>query len=584
MGRPRTSEAEALERRRRERDPNGGAVVDMRIDIEFNGELVLSFGGRWDRRLEEYDGEAETGVIFTPHAGQMPAVEWFKGWLGVHAGRRDDPPPMPEDIDDFDISTDPSEVFSSLFAGGRRGGKTRIGAVFCAGYAVQFADAIVWVVNPSAEKHDEVRRYMSTLLAPEWVTRETADGWELVNGSIIALKSGYVGADPDAIKEGEAHLIWLNEGQKMAQRVYTVARGAIADHSGLVLICANPPVEAKDEQWVGDFGAEAAAGKRASVYLHFNPMNNPFINRRALLSMKRELDERTFRIEILGEFLPPADTVAYNWSRTPEIGNERAMPQIGDPYWIDVTAEFLEMEDEGAGFTNLVGMDFQINPHIGGPVYRIYAPRSEEPTRKNVVAWIVDEIILDGADELEWAYHAKEERGYDPETTMIIGDATGEYQHTRRRQADSPPPEWTGKGSYDILRQGGFMHIRPPSRRIRRKNPDVIDRVRSFQSLIENAMHERRLFADPDRAPKTCKAIRGWKNVHGKPSRIQLEAHIGDAASYPIIRLFPRILRSDKTGGVDTVTKQLDREHSKPSFLGPPPAAPRRRGRRERGL
>jgi hypothetical protein len=576
----RATEHAYLEQRRRERDPGGGGIVDMRIDIDFGGETLLTVGGRWDRRLGEFDGEAESGIVIEPHPGQIPTVMWFKSWLAVHAGRRDHPPKLDNDalaqLEEGIV--DPTEAYSALFAGGRRGGKTWIGALICAAYAVHFPDAIVWVVNPNDQKHDEVRRYISALLAPDWVSREThAEGWELVNGSAIMLKSAYVGTDPDAIKEGEAHIVWMNEGQKMKKRVYTVARGAIADHSGLVVICANPPVEAKDQQWIGDFAADSQNGRQMSVYQHFNPLDNPFVNRMALLSLKREVDIRTFRIEVLGEFLPPAETVAYNWIRTKE-GNERRMPEPDDPHWVDVTVDFLEQEEEGEQIHNIVGMDYQVHPHMGGPVFRVYAPRGERATRENVVVWGVDEIVLEG-DEAEWAHYAKTEKKYNPEITWIVGDGTGEYQHSRRGDSDQPP-EWKGRGSFDILRSCGFWRIVPPSRRIRRNNPDVRDRVRAFTSMIETATKTRRLFMDPERCPKTCKSIREWPTVHGKPSRIHEAAHLGDATSYPIIRLFPRILRSEKPGPVEPRPTDRVEATSRPKFLGPPPRSnPRDRNR-----
>lgn len=586
MGRRQSEQAE-LERLRRARDPGGEALVDMRIDVIWEDQIVLSVGGRWDRNLEDYDGEAESAVEVYPHAGQIPTLEWFIAWMGVHAGRREDPPALDDDaldkLEQHMIQED--EVFSAMLAGGRRGGKTWFAAVICALYAVQFPNAIVWVVNPNDQKHDEVRRYMSQLLAPEWIARETvAEGWELVNGSAIMLKSAYVGTDPDAIKEGEAHLVWMNEGQKMAKRVYVVARGAVVDSSGLVLICANPPVEAKDQQWVGDFAADAQAGRQMSCYRHFNPLDNPHINRMALLALSREVDERTFRIEVLGEFLPPSNMVAYNWIRTGD-GNERKMPQPGDPHWIDVTAQFLRMEDEGDDLEDMIGMDFQVHPWMGGPVYRFFAPIDQAPTRENVVMWGVDEIVIEG-DELAWCEEAKG-KGYDPETTLICGDATGEYQHSRRSSTDQPPPEWEGKGSYDMLKQGGFLHIVPPSRRMRRKNPDVRDRVRAMTSMIEAGLKKkrRRLFLDPDLCPKTCKSIREWPNVHGKPSRVHEAAHLGDGASYPIVRIFPRVLRSEKPGPVPTVKDRVDLAPPRHRFLGPPPRAGRRNPRdRNKGL
>jgi hypothetical protein len=571
MPRRGSSIAEQMERRRRERDPGGGAVVDMRIDVMHGSDLLLSVGGSWDRRLGEYDGEAETGVVSRVHAGQVPTTVWFRSWLAAHVERRVTPPSLEE----AEIDTDPAHVYSALLAGGRRGGKTWWGALACAIYAVAFPGAIVWIVNPSDTKHDEVRRYMSNLLAPSWIARQTqAEGWELINGSVLALKSAYVGADPDAIKEGEAHLIWMNEGQKMAERVYVVGRGAIVDHSGLVLVCANPPVEARDQQWVTDFAADAQAKRRASIYHHFNPLDNPHINRPALLAMKAETDDRAFRIEVLGEFLGPADAVCYGWIRSE---NERPMPQADDPRWEDVTAEFLLLAELGDGIRNLPGLDFQRIPYIGGPIYRFFVERRKPLTRDTVVAWIIGEIALDGGDELDWCRAAKA-AGYEPDVTMIVGDGTGEYQHSRRGSMDSEPPEWHGRGSFDIIRMGGFMNIVRPDPKVRKNNPHIVDRVRAFNSMICSGTGARRLFADPDRAPLTCAAIRDWRNVHGKPSRTQDAAHLCDGASYPIIRLFPRILRSGTTGSVDPVVQRVDVPQPADQ-LGPPPA---QRGRKSR--
>lgn len=594
------SEAAFLEKRRREHETGEARFIDMRIDVVVGDTAVLRAGGRWDKRagaydpVDEYEGgievpnpdACETAITVRPHPGQLEALEWFISWLAVHAGRRNDPPKCDEEaLKRLEESIcRPDEVFAALLAGGRRAGKTWDAALFCAVYAVMFAGAIIWVVNANDQKHDEVRRYLGAILAPEWIDRETyADGWELINGSAIMLKSAYVGADPDAIKEGEAHLVWMNEAQKMAERVYVVARGATSDHSGLVLLCANPPVQAKDQQWVGDFAADAQAGRRMAVYWHFDPLQNPHINRLALLSLKHELDERAYRIEVLGEFLPPEDSVVYNWIRTRD-GNERPAPEPDDPNWLDVTEEFLRMEEIGDGYTDMPGIDFQVHPHMGGPVYRFFMPRkARKPTRENVVMWGVDEIVVEG-DEAEWCAEAKR-KGYSSETTIIVGDGTGEYQHSRRASVDSPPPEWRGKGSFDVIKMCGFRNIIRPDPRIKRNNPDVRDRCRALTSMVCNTNKVRRYFLDPLRCPKTAKALREWPTVHGKPSRTHEAAHLGDGASYPVVRLFPRKLRSEKPGQVDPIIERVDLPMAKPRFLGPPPASTRRNPRdRSRGL
>lgn len=572
---PARSTNDVIERRQREREDGGDRYVPLAIRFVIDGKTLLAAGGQWDRRLDDFDGPATTGIVLRIHAGQREAVAWFAEWLDAHEERRDRPPEL-IDGDTVEIDTDPAHAYAALFAGGRRAGKSWIGVALAVCYAIRFPGAIVWLVSPADTKHDEIRRYIASTVAGAWLDSETAQGWELCNGSRLMLKSGY---DPEALKEGQAHLILLNEGQKMSRRAYTVARGAIVDTAGCVIVCSNPPVEAKDQQWVSDFAAEAEAGKRAGVYFHFDPRRNPHIDQRALLAMSAELDERTYAIEVLGEFRAAADAVAWNWNR---LANERPAPLEAD-----VTAMFLSGIGEGDGIKQVVGLDVQRIPYIGGPIYRFYGL----PFLDTVIAWIVGEVVLDGGDEIDFCA-ALGDAGLDPKDTLIVCDASGRYQHSRRRNADSPPPEWKGRGSFDLIRGEGFTRIVPPDRR-RNRNPEIVDRVRAFTSMIATGTGVRRLFADPDKAPRTCNAIREWKTVHGVASRTQDVAHLGDGASYPIVRLFPRVLRSDRISGnrraVTPDANPIERAaviaaSSDDRILPLRRGAPVRRGARGRGL
>jgi hypothetical protein len=576
----RRSIDDIIERRRREHDAAGERFVDLAIRFELDDEPLLEAGGRWDRRLDDFDGQAESGVVVRIHPGQRAAVAWFAAWLDAHADRRDSPPPLPEGaLDaDFVLDTDPTTVYSAMFAGGRRAGKTWIAVALAVAYAVRFPGAIVWLVSPADTQDDELRRYATSTIAPEWRDRETADGFDLCNGSRILFVSAY---NPESLKNGEAHLVVLNEGQRMQQRAFVLARGAIVDRSGLVIVCANPPVEAKDQQWVSDFAAESQGGRRAAFYLHFNPLDNPHIDRAALLALKFEVDERTYDIEVLGKFLASKDAVAYNWNR---LENERPTPTRGD-----VTSMFCSLVEEGDGILQVVGLDVQRIPYIGGPVYRFFG----SPNRDSVLAWIVGEIVLDGGDEVDFCA-AVREAGYLPESTLIVCDASGRWQHSRRGSVDAPPPEWRGRGSFDIIRGEGYTRIVVPDRR-QKRNPHIVDRVRAFTSMI-CAGGVRRLFVDPVAAPRTAKALREWKTVNGNASRSQYEAHLGDGASYPIIRFFPRILTADKKPrdpapapprSPDEAARQVvERANvaagAKPLTLGSfrPPPSPRGRGSR----
>lgn len=592
-----TSVEAAIERRMRERTTGEGRYVDLAIDFVLIEEgaandnrppvelPVYASGGRWDRRLLEFDQDAASSLVVRMHPGQRRALEWFRSWIEAHKERRSAPPAMPNfDGEDIEIDSEPSRVYSALFAGGRRAGKTWIAVAIAVLYAITFPDSIVWIVSPNDGKHDEIRRYMLSTVAEQWLDRETAFEYDLINGSQIILKSGH---DPDLLKEGKANLVILNEGQMMKPRTYTVARGAIVDQSGLVIVCANPPVGSKDHQWVTDFAAEAAAGRRAAVYVEFNPLLNPHIDRAALMSMSAELDERSFAIEVLGQFRGPKDAVAYNWVR---LENEKP---VDLSVYEDVTSQFLESIGEGPGITTIVGLDVQRIPYIGGPWYRFYVPRGTQPTVDNVCAWIVGETVLEGGDEVDFCAGLATS-GLDPATTLIVCDATAEYQHSMRRLSDQAPPEWSGRGSFSIIRGEGYTKIVPPDRRMRRKNPAIADRIRAFNSMICSGQGVRRLFADPVKAPKTCAAIRDWRQKHGAPSRTQEVAHLGDGASYPMIRLFPRRLRAgpkstNPRAVQDPVASRVDRVAPEPARFPSdqrikPSSRGDRRGSRTRGL
>lgn len=553
-------------------------LVDMCIEFAFEEDPnvpLLTVGGKWDpqepsddgKRLGNYrntmrrgipdaspDIEPESAVHVLVHPGQLRGLQWFKRWLAKHRERRQNPPKIAGERIVIDLdeilaeikSVDESEVYSALFAGGRRSGKTWLAGALALAYAVEFPDSIVWLVSKNEGKHPEMRRYIVDHLDVSWVEREVELQWTLINGSVIELRSAH---DPEALKRGEAHFVLLNEGQTMTKRAYTVARGAVVDHAGIVLICANPPTERGDQGWITDFAAKAMSGRQASVYIEFNPLDNPHIHIESLLALAHEVDERTFEIEVLGLFRGPKDAVVYNWIRTE---NERKPPRA-----FDITEAFMREVNEGEGIRHVVGLDVQRFPHIGGPVYHFFG---ETPDPESVRAWIVDEVVFEGGDE-EMFCQGLLAKGYLPDETLIICDASGRYQATKRVSVEAMPQAPRGRGSFDIIREAGFYRIVPPDRKLL-TNPHIVDRMRAFTSLVKagktRGVGLRRLFADPDRAPKTCEAIRDWRTLHGLPHRQQEAAHLGDAASYPISRLFPRRLKAGKTGEVDPVAARVD--------------------------
>jgi hypothetical protein len=277
-----------------------------------------------------------------------------------------------------------------------------------------------------------------------------------------------------------------------------------------------------------DFAAEAQSGRRAAVYLHFNPLDNPHIDRAALLALKFEVDERTYQVEVLGMFLASGKRVAYNWNR---LENERPTPTRGD-----VTDAHDSLAEEGDGIAQVVGLDVQRIPYIGGPVYRFFGRRSRQRAR-------VDRRRSRARRRRRGRFLrcGLRDAGYLPESTLIVCDASGRWQHAVAAPSTRRRPSGKAAARFDIIRGEGYTRIVVPPDRRQKRNPHIVDRVRAFTSMI-CAGGVRRLFCDPVAAPRTAKALREWKTVNGAASRSQYEAHLGDGASYPIIRFFPRRL------------------------------------------
>lgn len=541
------SQTELIERRRAEADPRSGErYLDLAIACYAEddtgartSELLCRVGGRWDRRRKRYAGAAERGRVLGVHPGQVEPLRFFDEWLRGHIAG--DVPPE-------------EQIYSMLLAGGVRSGKTWLACLIAVCYAVAIPGSIVWIVDPSNVRAEEVEDALESILPRHWYTKLGAPWfrYRLANRSKIVIRSGY---DADGLKIGDADLVVVNEAQQMAERVFAIARGRIAAAAGLVVGAANPPTKAIG-QWVGDWATEAQAGLRQSAFFHIDPLDNPHIDQGPLLSLAAELDPRTFDIEVRGLFLSSSDTVLHNWDRRI---NERPPGRpliVGDDGKLreparterEITREFLRAM-EGREFDRAVGVDMQRLPHMASGEMRFYenprAPWSRD-NRKWIEwahAWFTADITLAAADEFDLA-RAWLDAGWDPDRTLIVADASGKWQFTERdpMKVLKLREETKGRGSWDAFAKMGFVHIVNPDRDLE-KNPDVIERCRAATSRIATKAAgpygQHFLFSDP-KLKGLNKAIRMWPTKGGQPMRTSQYAHRGDYVTYLVQRFFPR--------------------------------------------
>ncbi len=467
-------------------------------------------GGVWDRRLRCYvaNQDAKHSKQLLVHDGQLAAFEWFASWLRAYVGGED---PTPGDS---------ARVWSALFGGGRRGGKTRLGVTALALISVAAPGSLCWIVSESISKSWEVHAVVQAVLPPQWYVSRGAPWFEytLINGSMLWQKSAH---DPDDIKQGGVSAVLLNEGQKLDQRAFINARGATADTGGLVVVAANPPQSAKG-QWVLDFHDEVRAGRRKARYFHFDSTKNPFIVHESLTDLADEVDDRTYAMEVEGEFLPRSDVVFYNWSR---LENEQPLPELGD-----ITEAFLR-KHVGRAYDAVLGVDFQAHPFMAAVSARFFRD-PEEPEGQPLI-WYDEAIVVDGTErDLCEALRAAD---YDPETTLIVADASGQWQDGEHSR---------GKGSFELMREAGFRHVVPPDTRMK-KNPEITERIKVALAMIKAKTGKRRLFSAPENL-ELNRDIRQWENRQGIPYRRSQHAHRCDAATYILWRFFPRRKTSAK--------------------------------------
>lgn len=526
---PRNSVQAAVDRRLNEAARASDRYCDLQIDFvdERDDSLIARLGGRWDRKTKAFVSDAARSRVVRLHPGQVEFAQWFlNDWLDKHLGVTE-------------LEEGEEQVNTALVAGGRRGGKTRELVWLAVAYGIAVPGSIVWFVVPSDIEGygEELMSYINEFIPASWYSFLGAPHWryDFPNGSCVRFLSGFT---PRKVKKGRASLVFMNEAQQIVKSTYDHVRASIADDGGIVLCAANPPDQGDPGTWVGDIATECKQGLRPTARAFFiDPLSNPHIDHASLLSLRDSMSEHEFNVQIRGMFLHSPDAVLHAWDR---IENEIIAPQMGD-----CTAAFTR-KFEGQAFDNIVSTDVQKYPWLVGTIHRAFVNPKARTDMEKALLWTVGEAYVEKGDEVDLAEMLLAS-GLDPNRTLVICDASGDWQQAERKQKFQRA-EFKGKGSWDMFRSKGFRHIVGPDRDSR-ANPDVIERIRAANSRIGTASRERQFFVDPVACPRTTKSIGLWKNKNGFPDRTGKHAHSGDCITYAIWRFFPR--RADDSDSFD---------------------------------
>lgn len=516
--------SQSIARLREQDQENAARFIDLQLALEdlATTKRLITIGGAWDRFDKRYTGAAATEHVVRIQPAQVAAARWLCDWLARYAdanARRaagQDPAAAWHDV---------QRVWSVLFHGGRRGGKSHMACAALAAFAVMVPGTVCWAVSPTEEKTEELRTALAKLLPGAWYTYvKDARTFTLANWSSIVLRSGY---KAENLKAGGIGMALYNEGQQMSESGYVQLRGATSDSGALTIVTANPP-DQPIGRWVERFVEEVRARRRAALTFFFDRRLNPFIENESLDALAAETDAKTYAREILGEFVPIGDVVFHAWLDSASI---RPVPTADDRF-IDITRAFTR-QHLGRPFDHVVGCDFDKTPHLAGAVIKVFERRAD-PAGDDLdlddipvgvpLYWVVAEAIVELSDE-DGLIDALEDMGLDPATTAVICDASG------LTSQDTPR---SGRTSGEWFRARGWRYLFFPDPE-RHKNPDVIERCKLGNALLRSHAGHRRLFSAPENV-HVNRAMKLWEIKHMAPYRKSKWAHACDAVTYPCWR------------------------------------------------
>ncbi len=377
-------------------------------------EDIATGGGVWDSLYNQWQGSdgkrlpPQRPVVFDLRESQVPAFRCFAAWLAKWRRK------------------EATQEDGLIAFGGRRSGKTLVGVLGCLFAAVDVGridgtPLIAWLVSCNHPSREELDRELRALLQPGWaVYREMASAsspahtYTLLNGAQITHRTA---EDPEALRVGRCDIALQNEAGKQTLLAFANIINAMADKSGFWIGASNRPRRSK-ANWIALLAKESKKlGPEASFpFFELDPKLNDAIDqgkRQRVLDTLRRLDPDDADEGALLEagnyvYAPPFD----------EMEHVKPMPQVGLP---DLTRE-VTRKIAGVERDYIIGCDFQGRPAMVASVWKVVGKLPGEWQ-----LWCVQSYFIEATDE-EGLIDELAGDGYSPDNSLIIGDASGQWQ------------------------------------------------------------------------------------------------------------------------------------------------------------
>lgn len=374
-----------------------------------------------------------------------------------------------------------------IFVAGRRTGKTALSIRELARYARQPNKRVLYVCPTFQMARDIIWKDLQTKLRDlNWIakTNESRLEIELINGSLIALKSGN---DPDNLRGSGYDFVVFDECADLKPEVwYEVVRPALSAQKppGHALFCGTP----KGFNWFKELYDLGKTSDPDWFSHQATTLEGGNVPEKEIEDAKKDLDSRTFAQEYLASFETYSGIIAYNFH---DDNIKEYKEDIGDMI--------------------LIGMDFNVDPMSAVVMVK---------TETGLHA--IDEINIFGSNTNEMCEEIRNR--FPKQKVIVFPDPAGAQRKTSA----------SGKTDISILQNAGF------GVKYRQRHPAVKDRINALNSVLKNTQGERRFFVDP-KCKQFIKSMRqhAYKEGTQIPDKGSGFDHIFDAGTYLIEFVYP---------------------------------------------
>ena len=380
---------------------------------------------------------------------------------------------------------------------GRRWGKTTLMIRELARFA-RWPDRRVMYVAPTYGMAKQIcwQPLLERLTELNWI--ESVNKSELtitlVNGSIIMLRSA---DNPDSMRGLGLDFVAIDEAADISKETWTeVLRPTLSDREGHALIAGTPKGMSNS---LYDFYVNAKQLPNWESW-QFTTLDGGNVSEAELADARRDLDERTFRQEYLGNFETYQGIIYYNF------GDHNIAPY-----------------KEEVGNQIFLWLDFNVSP-----MSAVVAVRT---------GWgyhIIDEIVIYNSNTAEMVEEVKNR--YPNKRVTAMPDPAGAQRKTSAG----------GLTDIKILQNAGF------SVKYRKAHPAVKDRINAVNSALLSTSGDIRLKIDP-KCKKAIESLRKMAFKEGTviPDKDSGYDHLTDSIGYGVEFLMPVVKydNDDATSG-----------------------------------